>query len=153
MNSDLKSVKTGVFSQAGSIAKKAGQLAAQEPLEVIKSAKSQVANEYSPQSTVPNPSELAPKSVGEIDEEEIKRKDLQRIRELEEEMAGFKRAREEKWAEIKKQQELEKAQEESHVDMTLPQISSKPSRKLFTGIKGRVEKLKKRTEIRMPPSG
>jgi len=128
----------------------------QEPLEVMKSARRQISGA---EAKTKSPNTLAP-DKGAVSEEmtpakkeKIKQKSRRLMEALEAELEDIKRKKKEE-EEEKLQEEMlvEKKKKEEEEKKPLIEPGTKPSRKLG-GIKGKLSKLKRKAEIRMPPSG
>ena len=137
-------------------AKGSGKKAAQEPLEILKTATSQIGgNERtSPQfdsKEFYEKSERKDENITneQIDEIEAKRRKM--LRNLEAEIDTIRKEREEK--DIKRKEAFAAQLEEEKVDNSPPAVSTKRSRNLRAGMPGKLDKLKRKSEIRMPPSG
>lgn len=155
----MKSIGQDVGSKATQVAKKTARKVVQEPLEVLNTAKRQVIPEGTKQ-TPSTPPELVQKSKEQITpQEEAKLKDQSKkmIDELEDEIEKIRIQKKQKEEEIKIQEEQEKlARKRQEEQKVLEEPPSKAKRGLAgvkKGMKGKIERLKKKSEIRMPPSG
>lgn len=167
--------------QSKQAAKKIARQMAQEPLEVLKTAGSQVSgqekspptsseeNEQKPQSkdgkTPPNEGNLKMQSQRYLD---AHRKELGEIRkqetyeELQRRVAEGEDVPVENYGELSSEQKevlkaqievMKKRAEEEGGDKPLIEPTGKRKRGVMAGMSGKIEKMKKRREIRMPPSG
>jgi hypothetical protein len=118
----------------------------QEPLEVLKTARKQVAGREKITRSEPDKEEAVregEKVSTSLEEEKIKAKSKRLLEALETEIE-----------EIRKRKKLEaQEEEEGKKQKPLVEPSSRHPRKIMKGMKGKLQKLKRRTEIRMPPSG
>lgn len=145
-----------VTSSVKKTAKGSGKKALHEPLEILKTAKSQVSgNErVTPQfdsKEFYEKSERKDKKFTnqEIDEIEAKRRKM--LRDLEAEIESISKEREEK--DKRRKEAFIAQQQEMKTDDAPPVVPSKRSRNLRAGMPGKLDKLKRKSEIRMPPSG
>ncbi len=132
------------------IAKQAARKIQDESLETLKTAKKQVAGKKRADVS----SEELPEGVSPEEKKKIEAQG-QRMREaLEKEMEDIRKQKEQKEGEKLRQETLEKQKkEEEEETKPAPHVVGKPSIKIPTGMKGKLEKLKRKAEIRMPPSG
>lgn len=119
-----------------------------EPFEVLKTAKRQVIGTEKLAQPEPSRKEGVEGGTGEtssLEEEKMKVKSKRLLEALETEIE-----------EIRKQKELkeeEKLKEEEEKSKPLVEPLPRRPRKVLGGMKGKLQKLKRRAEIRMPPSG
>lgn len=132
------------------IAKQAARKIQDESLETLKTAKKQVVGEKRADVS----SEELPEGVSPEKKKEIEVRG-QRMREaLENEMEDIRKQKEQEEEKKLRQEALEKQKkEEEEETKPAPHVVGKPSRKIPAGMKGKLEKLKRKAEIRMPPSG
>lgn len=152
----MGTIKQDVTSSVKKTAKGSGKKALHEPLEILKAARSQVSGN---ERTTPqfDSKEFYEKSERkdekftdqEIDEIEAKRRKM--LRDLEAEIDSIRKEREEK--DIKRKESFAAQKEEEKTDKAPPVVPSKRSRNLRAGMLGKLDKLKRKSEIRMPPSG
>ena len=145
-----------VTSSVKKTARGSGKKVIREPLEILKTAKSQVSGN---ERTTPqfDSKEFYEKSERkdqkftdqEIDEIEAKRRKM--LRDLEAEIDSIRKEREEK--DKRRKESFVAQQKEEETDNPQPVVSSKRSRNLRAGMSGKLDKLKRKSEIRMPPSG
>jgi hypothetical protein len=122
------------------LAKQTAKQMAQEPLEVLKTAKKQISHEA--------PVPVSPEKIdkkGSYDEEKIKTQSKRLLEALEAEIEDIRKQKE--------QEEEEELRQEEKKEKSLVEVAAKPSRKFMGGMKGKLSKLKRKAEIRMPPSG
>lgn len=149
----------GVFSDASkgskALAKQVAKQVAAEPWEVIKDVKTQVpvSEQVPQQSQTPQP-ENVPKPPS-YNEEQIKQESIKRYQELTAEIEQIRKEKEQKYADETSQEEFVENQEEALKQQSQDQsvnVSTKHSRRMG-GQEVHVEKMQKKSEIRMPPSG
>lgn len=138
------------------LAKATAKRVLQEPLEIMKSARQQVTvSEVKTKSsnTTDSDKEAVSEKSTPVNEEKIKQKSRRLMEALEAELEDIKRKKKEE-EEEKLQEEMlvEKKKKEEEKKKPLIEPGTKPTRKLG-GIKGKLSKLKRKAEIRMPPSG
>ncbi len=121
------------------IVKQTAKKVQEESLETLKTVKKQVAGSDLPLPEPPASPEISPEGGAKI-----KQRDLERVRALEKEMEDIRKQKKQKEEEEEKQEVLEEP---------VPDIPGKPSRRIAAGMKGKLSKLKRKAEIRMPPSG
>ena len=128
-----------------------------EPLEVLKTARKQVAGRE--KITRPEPGKEEAVREGEnvstsLEEEKIKVKSKRLLEALETEIEEIRKRKKLEEEEKLKEEEL-KTQEEKEGKKQKPLVepSSRHPRKIMKGMKGKLQKLKRRAEIRIPPSG
>ncbi len=128
-----------------------------EPLEVLKTARKQVAGREkitrseSDKGEAVREGEKAPTS---LEEEKIKMKSKRLLEALETEIEEIKKRKKLEEEEKLKEEELRvRTEEEEKKQKPLVEPSSRRPRKIMKGMKGKLQKLKRRAEIRMPPSG
>lgn len=138
------------------IAKKTARQIKEESLEVLKTAKKQVVGAESPPHKSPAYQEKMSNDIGEgVSPEEkarIEARGRRRIEELEKEIEKHRQIRAQK-DEARLGKEADQEKEEERKVVPPPEPSAKPKRGPFAGIRGQLERLKKRREIRMPPTG
>ena len=152
----MGTIRQDITSSVKKTAKGSGKKALHEPLEILKTAKSQVSgNERSaPQFDSKEFYERSERkdekfTNREIDEIEAKRRKM--LRDLEAEIESISKEREEK--DKRRREAFIVQQKEEKTDKALPVVPSKRSRNIRAGMSGKLDKLKRRSEIRMPPSG
>lgn len=152
----MKKIKKSVGKSVKDVTKQAARQIAAEPLEVLKTAKRQVVETErvsgKRQETRSEEQALLPDLAEAPSEEVIKVKTERLLRALEAEIEDIKRQREQREAERAKEEHQQLTEKEGE-KKPLVEPSAKPSRKMLGGIKGRIENLKRRMEIRKPPSG
>ena len=142
-------------------AKATAKVLRDQSLEFLKSARSQTTGSYEKNSnaapTQPkldavddalSDSKISPQELANIKAEKTKR-----LKDLEAEMEQYRKAREQKEEQLKKQEELEKQQAAEQKSQGVIEPTSKKSRGLMPGMKGKLERMKRKTEMRQPPSG
>lgn len=150
-------IKSDVKSSSKRIARRAAKQIAQEPLEVLKTAGKQVTG-------IEKPGESARQEPGKVDkvgkdslsadEAKIKAKSKSLLEALEVEIEDIRKQKElEEEKKLKEEEIVAQMQEQDKEAKPLLKISSKLSRKIPIGMKGKLQKLKRKVEIRMPPSG
>lgn len=145
-----------VSSSVKRTAKGSGKKVLHEPLEILKTAKSQVGGN---ERTTPQfdskefyeRSERKDKKFTNQEIDEIEAKRINMLRDLEKEIESISKEREEK--DKRRREAFVSAQETEKADSAPPFVSSKRSRNLRAGMPGKLDKLKRKSEIRMPPSG
>jgi len=152
----MSTVTSNTKKTAKQLAQDIAKKIAREPIEVLRTAGGQVSGVEK----VPQTSRLKdPRGANEhisVNKEEVsnKAKSKRLIDALEAELAEIKK--------IKKQNDLEALQAEKSQELqiekseeTKPFVepSTKQKKGVLTGMKGKIDKLKKRAEVRMPPSG
>jgi hypothetical protein len=137
-------------------AKGSGKKAAREPIEILKTATSQISGSErtSPQfdsKEFYEKSERKDENITneQIDEIEAKRRKM--LSSLEAEIDTIRKEREEK--DRRRKESFAAKDKKDEVDSAPPSVSSKRSRNLRAGMPGKLDKLKRKSEIRMPPSG
>ena len=155
----MKNIGQDVGDKTAQVAKKTAKRVVQEPLEVLNTAKKQVIPEGTKQSPSASP-ELITKPEEQItpqEEAKLKEQSKKMIDELEDEIEKIRMQKKQKEEEIKTQEEQEKlARKTQEEQKTLEEPPSKVKSGLAgakKGMKGKIERLKKKSEIRMPPSG
>jgi len=128
-----------------------------EPFEVLKTAKRQVVGAEKLAQPEPDKKGGAKEGAGEIsslEEEKIKTKSKRLLEALETEIEEIRKRKKLEEEEKLKEEELKtQEEEEGKKQKPLVEPSSRRPRKIMKGMKGKLQKLKRRTEIRMPPSG
>ena len=128
-----------------------------EPLEVLKTARKQIAGKEK----ITRPEQGKEEAVREgekvstsLEEEKIKMKSKRLLEALETEIEEIRKRKKLEEEEKLKEEELEaQAEEEEKKQKPLVEPSGRRPRKIMRGMKGKLQKLKRRAEIRMPPSG
>ena len=145
-------IKQAIGKQARILAQSAAKRFSQEPLEVVKSAGSQVTGieaTGSDQGGVINREEIiGQKGVSLEEERKIKERGDRILAALEAEMEDIRRQKELEQRERMKPKEVEEEKDEVLVEPT-----PKRSRKFMSGIKGQLSRLQRKTESRLPPTG
>lgn len=151
------SIKKGVGRSAKSIAQQVAKQAVREPLEVAKTAGRQVAGVEVQGTQVlsqPRPETQATAQPTVENEQKIKERGKRTLEALEKEMEDIRRQRKVKEQEELKAEQVRSVQEEKkQKPESLSEVSSKPSRKFVAGMKGKLSRLKRKTELRLPPTG
>ncbi len=146
-------IKKGVKKSTKQIAQQAARQLSQEPLEILRSAGKQTVGAqegekppYSQRGVVESEEQISPE-----EKERIRQRDLSRIRDLETEMKKIRLQKEQK----QKERVLESEEEEQEQGKKgfLKEPSTKPKRGLLAQVKGRLSRLRRRRETRLPPSG
>lgn len=174
-------IKQAVGKQTRILAQKTAKTIAQEPLEVVKSAGRQVTGlETSGQSMQRPPAgQSSSPSLNKIDEQKIRERGERVLQALESELKDIRKQKlfdqiQRKIAngeqvnllsypELSQDQretlesqmkvfEAQKANAEAN-NRTLVEPKTKRPRKFLAGMQGQVDKLKRKTEIRLPPTG
>ena len=137
-----------------STAKNSGKKALYEPVEVLKAAGDQITGAEKAISSFESKefyekSESKENGVSNEDRENLEAKRRKMLQDLEEEIASIVRQNEER-----NKLRLERMQKDEVLEST-PSIEppSKPSRQISIGMEGKLDKLKRKSEVRMPPSG
>lgn len=162
----LNKEMSNITSQATSVSKKAVKATARsisdQSLETLKVARTQATGNYEKTPSIPAQgssdqvaSALRDSEITPQEQERIKIEKTKKLKMLEEEMDGYRKAREEKDKQLKEQEELEKrqAEEKKAQAQDLIEPASKKSRGLMPGMKGKLSRMKRKTEMRQPPSG
>ncbi|MFC1710258.1 hypothetical protein ACFL0F_01175 [Patescibacteria group bacterium] len=147
----MKTLGQDVGGSTTRVAKKTAKKVMQEPLEVLSTAKKQVMPEKRG-ITPSKPPDFTPKTESKItpqEEAKLKQQSKKMIEELEDEIEKIRMEKKQKEEERKQREQEELVKDKKSQDKPLTEPSTKPKR----GMAGKVEKLKKKTEIRMPPSG
>ena len=152
----MGSIGQDVKSNLKGVAKSSAKKAVQEPAEVLRSVPSQLSgSENRPSgfdSTQFYEKSDKVKESKDVDMAKVESQRLKMLRALEEEVAVLSRERARKDEERKSQATI--AQNKSaETKSPEPYVSSKSSRKLKIGMQGKLDKMKKKSEIRMAPSG
>ena len=154
---DDSGIKSKVGKSTQDLAKKAAKQIAQEPFEVLKQAGRQVANtketEMSQQIGEPTASEG--QQISEEKEASINQKDKNLITAYEKELQDLTKNRQQEEREVVGEQRNPKPKQarEQKPQTPLVEPSTKPKRGLFSGIKGKVEKMKRKVEVPPGPTG
>lgn len=126
-----------------------------EPFEILKTAGRQVTQtEASPKEELPGPRAVEQGSEpSQINEGELNLKKKRLLQALESELADIRKEKETEEARAQKEEEGRKSQSQEEKPLIEP--STKRPRKFtpLKGMKGKLEQLKRKSEIRMPPSG
>lgn len=154
----MNGLKRDVGKKAKGLAKHTAKKMAQEPFEVLKTAERQTVG-VSPDVEPPIP----PSDSAEVTEEEkkkIEERGVRTLSALEKELEDIRLQRLRKEREEKVAQErakLEKKEKEGAKKGELREPTTKRKRGLLggfiKGMKGKIERLRRKSEIRMPPSG
>lgn len=152
----LPKIAADSAKSARTIAQQAAKLIAQEPIEVFKSGAKQIAGIESIPSQQPTPTASGqPEGLPREDLESLKQQDLAKSRGLMDKLEGDLKA-------IRDREQQEKMQKEAmqqNLNATnaepqnLVEPAPKRSRNILKGMGKKLSDLKKRAEIRMPPSG
>ena len=153
-----KRLGQGVVSSGKKIARQAARQVAQEPLEIAKSVGGQVTGIETSQKMVEG--EVFPEAraesaaVSQEEEKEIKERGQRILEALEVEIKDIRKQKEAREKHESRGQEAEaKRKKEESKRKPLQEVGTKPSRKFVAGIKGKVSRLKRKTELRLPPTG
>ncbi len=139
-----RGIGSDVKSSGRKIAQQAAKQIAQEPLEMLKAATRQTSGRKVSES-IPETSEEVSQEQILIDEAKEKTRSKKILDALEVEMEDIRRQKKLKEEERLQESKTPKTEEEK----PLQTVSSKRPR----GMKGKIERLKTKAEIRMPPSG
>jgi hypothetical protein len=153
-----KAFKSGVTSSTAKIAKQVAKQVAREPVEILKAAGKQVSGVEAvsrPIHEIQQERQTESKDEGPpLSEEKIKVKSKRLLTALEKEIEDIRKQKEfEEEEKLKEEIIQEQILEEREKKKTLPEISAKRVRGAARGMKGKLNKLKTKAEIRMPPSG
>jgi hypothetical protein len=146
-------VKLQVKKDSKKLAKAAAKRLALEPFEILKSAKGQVVG--TKEKAMPTSEKTSESETDQaLNEKELKAKSKRLLEALEAELEDIKKQKEEE-EKLKLQEEIfeEKKKEEEKTQKPLVEPSTRPKRNIFAGVKGKLEKLRRKAEIRLPPSG
>ena len=154
-NHFMGTIKQDVSSSVKNTAKGSGKKALHEPLEILKTATSQVSGNERSTSQFDSKefyerSERKDEKFTNEEIDEIEKRRRKMLRDLEAEIDSIRKEREEKDT---RRREAFVARQEENKDDALPVVPSKRSRNLRAGMSGQLDKLKRKSEIRMPPSG
>lgn len=139
-----KGIGSDVKSSGKRIAQQAAKQIAQEPLEMLKAATRQTSGRRISESPLETPREVSQEQVL-IDEAKEKARSKKMLTALETEMEDIRKQ--------KKLKEEERLREQRAPELKEEKPLSKTSSKRPRGMKGKIERLKTKAEIRMPPSG
>jgi len=153
-------MSNGILKQTGKstkdLAKQIAKQVAREPLEVGKVAKDSIIGSEKPVSQEILPGQVASeKPLGQQEKAIIESKRKRLLQALEAELADIRKQKKIQDEESKRQVELEVQRQEEIKKSQISEIevSSKPGRKMAAGIKSHLQRLKKSTETRLPPTG
>jgi len=137
------------------IAQKIAKQIAQEPLEILKTAGQQVSSVEIDSQNSQSP-DVAGESAKSTDNQLAFKKDEEQstrmYQTLEAEMKDIRTKKQQE--ELQKKQALEQQlKQENAGKKPLVEPMSKKGRRFIAGMAGKIEQLKKKSEIRMPPSG
>jgi hypothetical protein len=139
------------------IAKQTTKQLVHEPLEVLKTARKQVVGKEKITRSEPGKEEAVregEKVSTSLEEEKIKAKSKRLLEALEAEIEEIRKRKKLEEEEKLKEEELKaQAEEGGKKQKPLVEPSSRRPRKIMKGMKGKLQKLKRKAEIRMPPSG
>ena len=139
------------------IAKQTTKQLVHEPLEVLKTARKQVVGKEKITRSEPGKEEAVregEKVSTSLEEEKIKAKSKRLLEALEAEIEEIRKRKKLEEEEKLKEEELKtQGEEEGKKQKPFVEPSSRRPRKIMKGMKGKLQKLKRKTEIRMPPSG
>lgn len=149
-------IKGQVARQTGGLAKHIAQQVAGEPLEVLKTGAMQVAAiETTPAPQKPPAQQLKPTPASQ-DLQVLNQVDEARSRQLyqnlQDEMKQIRAKEEEKKA-LRLQKPPDSSQSQTRPATALVEPSLRPSRGILKGMGRKLSDLKRKAEIRMPPSG
>ncbi len=132
---------------------KSGKKILEEPFEILKTAKRQVAAKE--KIIQPEPGERRKPEEGKsfLEEEKLKEKSRRLLEALETEIKEIRKQKKLEEEEKLKEEELKMQKEEEKKQKPLAEPPTRRPRKILAGMKGKLQKLKRRAEIRMPPSG
>jgi len=131
------------------LAKTAMRQLADEPLEILRTAKQQVGVA---ETRDPSPQENISKETPEpsVNAEQIKAQSQRRLQALENEIEEIRKGKKQKEEEKRQQEDIERQQlAQEQAQSSLPEPTSKRKK----GMQAKLGKLKRKSEIRMPPSG
>jgi len=153
----MNSIGSSVKKSARDLAKASAKQVLKEPLEILSSVGKQVVGTETGGQNVPQENQSSgafESQVGPQKEEEIKAKSKRLIEALEQELEDIKRQKEME-EQGKLQEEIVEARQEAEEEQAQPLIEPVTTRKKhqMPGMAGKLDKLKKKAEIRMPPSG
>ena len=152
-----KGIGSDVSGSTRKIVKQAAKQMAGEPFEMLRTAGKQISGVET--ATAPirqEPQEgLGPKKENtSLSEETINAKSNSLLEALEKEMGDIRKQKEfEEEQKLKEEEVQEQIIEEEEKDKPAPMISAKRAKGAIQGMKGQLQKLKSKAEIRMPPSG
>jgi hypothetical protein len=127
-----------------------------EPLEVLKTARKQVAGKEKIVRSEPDKKEVVKeneKVSTSLEEEKIKMKSKRLLEALETEIEEIRKRKKLEEEGKLKEEGLKIQEEEGKKQKPLVEPSTRHPRKIMKGMKGKLQKLKRKAEIRMPPSG
>lgn len=137
------------------VVKQAGQQLVTEPLEILKTAKTQVIDKErgGAKKETPPGVDAGQQVSTPPDEQKLKAQSQRLLKALEAEIEDIRRQKQAKEAQELKEEEAQlQADERKELIKPLAEVSGKQPRKIIRGMKGKLAKLKKKAE-RLPPSG
>jgi hypothetical protein len=155
----MGSIKQNTKKSLKDLAKQAAKQAAQEPYEVAKTAGSQVTGAEKKEGERPQEPMNLVEGNAQVTEEEKQAKEAQRrklMQDLEEELEKVSEEEEAKRLQEEKEEEAEKMakeKEKEEKEKETADVRGKQPRGVLKGMRGKIRKLRKKSEIRMPPSG
>ncbi len=154
----MSNIGDNTKKSAKQIAQDAAKKIAREPLEILKSAGSQVAGtEKTPEGPRENQaSQQPPQETGKppVSEAEINAKSKRLMEALEKELEDIKKLKDQEALQEEQQEVVEEAQKvEANKAQPLVEPITAKKKHQMPGMQGKLDKLKKKSEIRMPPSG
>ena len=152
-----KGIGSDVFGSTKKITKQAVKQVVGEPFEMLKTAGKQVSGIESATAPIRQEpqEESRPKEENtSLSEEKINAKSNSLLEALEKEMEDIRKQKEfEEEKKLKEEEMREQVIEAEEKDKPAPMISAKRAKGAMRGMKGQLQKLKSKAEIRMPPSG
>jgi len=154
----MGSIRSDTAKSAKQLAKQSAKQVIKEPFEILGGTGRQVVGIETPEkesldSGQGNDGGVS-KNVTEEKRKADKIKSRRLIEALENEIADIRSHKEKEREEKEALEKQKKNEEEQKEDLQQEiEVESKPSRRLVTGIKGKLSKLKRKSEIRLPPSG
>lgn len=152
----MGSIKSDAAKSAKQLAKQAAKQAAKEPFEILSGTGKQFVGieAVGENSWDIKQKENINEKENDLDKQKDKIQSKRMIEALEKEIEDIRKQkeREDQEAQMLEEQEKKKVEEQKILEAK-PEVSSRPSRRLMTGMKGKLDKLKRKSEIRMPPSG
>lgn len=149
-------IKTGVAKTAQQIAQQTARQIAQEPIEVVKAAGKQVSGVESTLSiaspaTVDKPTQVSQEEIKNLNEKDQTQSKMM-YENLQNEIQLIAQQKKDKEEQEKALSQAQKT-EADQAPKALVEVGTKPSRNPLRGMGKKLSDLKKRAEIRMPPSG
>lgn len=152
------------FKQSGKGSQQAARAVAKivrdESLEFVKSARQQVTGESSPNQTEQKPQVTDPQIPSELEKQNRAIETTRRLEKLEAEIKQIRDQKKAKEQAFAQQAEQQKVAQMDGEQSGLQEPSTKRKRgmlgamgKAAKGMKGKLQDLKRKSEIRMPPSG